>query len=64
MRESKGGKYRETLQKGRTGALVIGVLIKTGKGGKPQLGKKWAAEIKNKFSELHNRCLNMVRVTA
>jgi len=39
----------EALQKVRTGALSVGMLIKTDKGGKPQLIEKWTAEIRNKF---------------
>jgi hypothetical protein len=49
MHESKSCKYREALQKVCTCALVIGILINTGKGGQRQLRKKWTAEIKNKF---------------
>mgnify|MGYP001127079202 CR=1 FL=1 len=39
----------EALQKVRTGALRVGMLIKTGNGGQPQLKEKWTAEIRNKF---------------
>lgn len=40
---------REALQKVRTGALAVGMLLKTGKGGQSQLIEKWTVEIKNKF---------------
>ncbi len=39
----------EALQKVRTGALDVGMLIKTGKGGQLQLKEKWTAEIRNRF---------------
>ena len=42
-------KNLEALQKVRTGALGVGMLIKTGKGGQPQLKEKWTDEIRNKF---------------
>jgi hypothetical protein len=42
-------KNLEALQKVRTGALGVGMLIKTGKGGQPQLKEKWTAGIRNKF---------------
>lgn len=42
-------KNLEALQKVRTGALGVGMLIKTRKGGQPQLKEKWTDEIRNKF---------------
>jgi len=42
-------KNLEALQKVRTGAGGVGMLIKTGKGSQPQLKEKWTAEVRNKF---------------
>jgi hypothetical protein len=42
-------KNSEALQKVRTGALGVGMLVKAGKGGQSQLKEKWTAEIRNKF---------------
>lgn len=47
--ESTTCKNLEALQKVRTGALAVGMLLKTVKGGQPQLIDKWRAEIKNRF---------------
>jgi hypothetical protein len=44
-------KNRESLQKVRTGASAVGMLIKTSKGGQAQLIEKWTAEIRNKFPD-------------
>jgi hypothetical protein len=41
-------KNREALQKVCTGALAMGILIKTGKGGQHKPRKKWTVDIKNK----------------
>lgn len=42
-------KNLEALQKVRRGALAVEMLLKTGRGGQPQLVDKWMVEIKNKF---------------
>jgi len=49
--ELKTCKNLEALQKVRTGALRVGILVKTGndKADRQQLIRKWTAEIKNKF---------------
>jgi len=39
----------EALRKVRTGALHVGMLVKTDKADQQQLIRKWTAEIKNKF---------------
>jgi hypothetical protein len=39
----------EALQKVRTGALAVGMLLKTQKGSQKRLIEKWTAEIRNKF---------------
>jgi len=39
----------EALQKVRTGALAVGMLIKTDKADQQQHIKKWTAEIRNRF---------------
>jgi len=39
----------EALQKVRTGALAVGMLLKTGRVGRRELIEKWTAEIKDKF---------------
>lgn len=48
--ESKTCKNHEAFQKVRTGALAVGMLLKTDKDKtNQQLIEKWTAEIKNKF---------------
>jgi len=47
--ESTKCKNVEALQKVRTGALAVGMVIKTRKGNRPKLIENWAAEIRNKF---------------
>jgi hypothetical protein len=47
--EQTACKNTEPLQKVRTGALRVGMLIKTDKTDQKQLIKKWTAEIRNKF---------------
>ncbi len=42
-------KNLEALQKVRTGALAVGMLLKAGRGGQPELIEKWAAQIKGRF---------------
>jgi len=42
-------KNLEVLQKVRSGALDVGMLLKTGKGDHGELIEKWTAEIRNKF---------------
>jgi len=39
----------EALQKVRTGALAVGMLLKTGKVGRRELIEKWTAELKSKW---------------
>lgn len=49
--ESTNCRNREALQKVRTGALAVGMIIKTDKDktDQNQLAKKWTADIRNKF---------------
>ena len=47
--ESTICKNLEALQKVRTGALGVGMLIKTDRGGQAKLKEKWTNEIRNKF---------------
>ena len=42
-------KNLEALQKVRSGALAVGMLLKTGKGDQAKLIQKWTADIMNKF---------------
>ncbi len=42
-------KNNESLQKVRTGALAVGMILKTDKNDQTQLVEKWTAEIRNKF---------------
>jgi len=46
--ESTMCKNVEALQKVRTGALAVGMVITTGRGSRPQLIEKWTAEHKSK----------------
>jgi len=48
-KESKTCKNLEALEKVRTGALDVGMPIKTGKDRQPQLKEKWTVEIRNEF---------------
>ncbi len=48
-KESAACTNQEALQKVRTGALAVGMLLKTSKGVQPQLVDKWTAEIRKKF---------------
>jgi len=47
--ESAACKHLEALQKVRTGALGVGMLIKTDKDHQAQLTEKWIADIRNRF---------------
>lgn len=42
-------KNREALQKVRSGALAVGMLLKTGKDDQAKLIEKWTSEIRSKF---------------
>jgi len=42
-------KNAEALRKVRSGALAVGMLLKTGKGDQAGLIKKWTAEVRGKF---------------
>ena len=42
-------KNLEALQKVRTGALAVGMLLKAGRGSRPELIEKWIAETNGKF---------------
>jgi len=42
-------KNLEALQKVRTGALAVGMLLKTSKGGQQELIEKWTTELKSKW---------------
>jgi hypothetical protein len=47
--ETKKCKNAEALQKVRSGALAVGMILKTGKGDQAKLMKKWTAETRGKF---------------
>ena len=47
--ETKKCNIAEALQRVRSGALAVGMLLKTGKGNQAELVKKWTAEIRGKF---------------
>jgi hypothetical protein len=47
--EHKTCKHSEELQKVRSGALAVGLLLKASKSGQAELIKKWTAEIRDKF---------------
>jgi len=42
-------KNLEAMKKVRKGALAVGMLLKTGKGGQRELIEKWTAQIRNNF---------------
>jgi len=42
-------KNLKALQKVRTGALAVGMLLKLGRGGQPELIENWVAEVKCEF---------------
>ena len=48
-KEPQTCKYSEELQKVRSSALAVGMLLKVSKGGQAELIKKWASEIRDKF---------------
>jgi hypothetical protein len=47
--ETKKCKNAEALQKVRSGALAVGMVLKTGKGDQAKLVKKWTAETRGQF---------------